>query len=133
MPKLIIYILFTSSFSSAQPLTPIILSHKKSVPEGYYFITPYSMGKIKKPKNIQLITNEKGDIIVYSNYEKGTDFKIHPIGKLSYFSNNHFFILNNKLELLDSITTVDDIEIDAHDFLMLPNGHYLLIGKEKEI
>jgi hypothetical protein len=67
------------------------------------------------------------------------DFKLQPNGMLSYahFFEHHSYtgggnvvhkILDNSFALVDSVTMGNGYVAEAHDFQMLPNGHYLLFG-----
>ncbi|NNE45512.1 MAG: T9SS type A sorting domain-containing protein [Rhodothermales bacterium] len=67
------------------------------------------------------------------------DFKMQPNGMLSYahFFEHHSYtgggnvvhkILNSSLALVDSVQMGNGYVAEAHDFQMLPNGHYLLFG-----
>lgn len=65
------------------------------------------------------------------------DFKKQPCGLLSYAwtkpGDNYFHTMDNTYSAVDSYTTVDGYDLDSHDFLMLPNGHVMLIGDDPEI
>lgn len=62
------------------------------------------------------------------------DFKVLPNGLLSKTvddGENHFFItMNNNFEVVDTFTVSPSYITDHHDFLMLDNGHALLIARD---
>jgi hypothetical protein len=90
-------------------------------------------GKKSRPTNKQLIINANGEIIAFRNCIMGADFKIHRNGLLSYWENNKFFILDKQFKLIDSVECSNGIATDSHDFLILPNGNYLLMGKSEKV
>jgi outer membrane protein assembly factor BamB len=65
------------------------------------------------------------------------DFKKQPNGLLSYAwtkpGPDYFHTLDNTYSEVDSYTTVNGYELDSHDFVMLPNGHVMMIADDPEI
>jgi hypothetical protein len=57
------------------------------------------------------------------------DLKVHPNGDYSYFSSDAggFTVLDSKFTKITNVKTVG-FPTDNHDFMILPNGHYLLFG-----
>ncbi len=113
----------------AQPYTPIFRVYNKSVLHGYYFMVPYKMNK-SLSKVMLLILDKKGEPLFYKIVVHASDFKIQPNGMVTYFSKDKHLVLNSQFEVIDSVACVGGAETDSHDFLILPNGHYLLIGME---
>lgn len=62
------------------------------------------------------------------------DFKFHPNGKFSAFDFQigKFIILDSNFTILDTVGAVG-YRTDWHDFLILPNGNYLVIGETSQI
>lgn len=69
------------------------------------------------------------------------DFKVHPNGLLSYadifqffggYSTNQFKILDTSLTVIDSVQCGNGYLADLHDFLILPNGHYMLFAYDPQ-
>jgi len=58
------------------------------------------------------------------------DFKMHPNGKLSAFDvlSSRFFVLDSNFNVLDTVGAIG-YSTDFHDFLILPNGNYLVIAE----
>lgn len=132
---LLIFILLFSVTLHSQFCEPIIES-KYHIKKGYYFMEPYNMNipvKNLDTINTQYIINVKGELVFFRKTKYGSDFKIQSNGLMSYWHGNKFYLLNQKFQLIDSISCVNGLETDSHDFLILPNGHYLLCGKENEI
>lgn len=134
-------IFFTCCFfyfleSHAQLYEPIIVNNITQKKTGYYFLTLYKINFIEKKLNSlnqQCILNTLGEVVFFRKTIFGSDFKIHPNGLISYWHGNGFYLLNKELEIIDSVSCVNGISTDSHDFKILPNGHYLLCGKESEI
>lgn len=78
-----------------------------------------------------IILNSENEVVYYK-YVGGygaRDFKMHPNGMMSYLSgeSNHFIILNNELEVVDSVQCENNLETDFHDFKILDDGSYCLL------
>lgn len=114
----------------SQPLYTPLVQKKRGAPEaGYYLLVPYKMRKGAIQPHFQLsILNHNGEVVFFRNVKHASDFKQHPNGFFSYFSQDKFFILNSQLQLIDSVACALGRETDSHDFLILPNGHYVLMG-----
>lgn len=65
------------------------------------------------------------------------DFKKQPCGLISYAwtkpGDDYFHTMDNTYSDVDSYKTVDGYPLDSHDFVMLPNGHVMLIADDPEI
>lgn len=98
---------------------------------GYYFLFTYKMNKNNPlKKGWQQVIDGNGYTVFFRRLEKGSDFKVHPDGRMSYFGGTKFIIMDSTFRVVDSVGTVNGIAIDNHDFLILPNGNYVLIGTE---
>jgi hypothetical protein len=83
-----------------------------------------------------LILDSNGNIVYIQGLgPTGIDFKVHPNGKISFVrsvignqSALKFFIMDSTFYVKDSISCQNGVLTDAHDLIMLPNGHYLLLG-----
>lgn len=58
------------------------------------------------------------------------DFKLHPNGKLSAYDviSGRFFVLDSNFNVIDTVGAYG-YNTDFHDFLILPNGNYLVIAE----
>lgn len=112
--------------------------------ESYFTIT-YSnnpspgyliMGALENP--YLAIYDNCGEIVFKRSFnvlsEGYADFKLHPNGKLSAFDfqMGSFIILDSNLNIIDTVRAVG-YPTEWHDFLILPNGNYLVIGETTEI
>ncbi|MGQ9819446.1 MAG: aryl-sulfate sulfotransferase [Candidatus Kapaibacteriales bacterium] len=94
------------------------------------------MGALENP--YLAIYDNCGNIVVRKSFnvlsEGYADFKLHPNGKFSAydFQSGKFLILDSNLNVIDTIGAVG-YPTDWHDFLILPNGNYLVIGETTEI
>jgi hypothetical protein len=88
-----------------------------------------------------ILLNNDGTILDYRELDGdyAYDFKMHPNGRLSYaqFLSHHSYtgggnviqmITDTNLDLVDSIQMKNGYIAEAHDFQILPNGHYLVFG-----
>jgi hypothetical protein len=123
---------FTPFFQlQSQPQKPCVRNIHGTLPKGYYFVVPY---KIKQAKGVTklpiMVFNENNEILFYQYIDKVGDFKMHPNGVISYFTKSKIYLLGNHFTLFDSIACTNNAETDVHDFLILNNGHYVLLGYE---
>lgn len=132
------YGLLNCPVSKAQVFEPVMIVNKdlKRKGKGYFFIVPHKKKKgidHQPPKTSkQIIMNSDGEIVFFRYTKAGSDFKQHPNGLISYWSGRKFYVLDKSLAVIDSVACVNGIRTDWHDFVILPNGHYLLFGKERK-
>lgn len=101
--------------------------------EGYYFMSLFQMRKkATKTLSTQVIFNGKGELIYFRGGYAVSDFKVQPDGRMSYFCGDKFYLTDGNFNITDSVSCVNGIETDPHDFQVLPDGHYLLLGMESE-
>lgn len=130
--SLLIVLAFTPSIKLlSQPTRPSISIINGTIPKGFYFMVPY---KIKQAKGIQklpiMVFNENGEILFYQYIDLVGDFKLHPNGIMSYSCKSKIYLMKDYFKVFDSISCNKNIETDPHDFLILKNGHYVLLGYE---
>ena len=81
-----------------------------------------------------LITENDGTPVFYRRTPAfARDLKVQQSGILSYFVGGEvlkFFVMDSTYTVRDSIVCANGYETDEHELLMLPDGHYLLIGKD---
>lgn len=82
----------------------------------------------KKTPEMQFIMDEKGNLVYYNPNSSVTDFKILPDGRISCYENGKIFLFDKSMHRIDSLSCVNGAETDPHDFTVLPNGHFLMIG-----
>jgi len=61
-----------------------------------------------------------------------TDLKVQPNGHLTYYDGVRkcFLELDNTYAVVDSFRAVNGFTTDVHDFVLLPNGHALILAQE---
>ncbi len=116
--------------SSVPPSYPPITIFNANDPEpGHLFLTPNSdVGHL-------VIMDNRGYPIFYRrNPGRVADFKAHPDGTLSYFNSAlaRFYRLDAAGAVIDSFETGNGYVTDLHDFLLLPNGHALLMAYDPQ-
>lgn len=102
---------------------------------GYFFITPYLLNASSAREALLhkvMILNAKGEVVYFRKSTIGNDFKLHPNGAISFWNGSKWLLADRHLNVTDSVACVNGIQTDNHDFLILQNGHYLLIGKQSE-
>ena len=101
---------------------------------GYYFFAPVRQNGPGSMYKNQMVLDARGEIIYYHPLVVGNapDFKVHPNGLISYFKSNKFFLMDSTFTVVDSVSCVG-YDTDSHEFLILPNGHYLLLGSNIEV
>jgi hypothetical protein len=99
---------------------------------GYIFIAPVADDSIK-------ILDNSGNQVFIRQFLmppggqsdiKYTNLNLWPNGWLSFYVNKSrmFYLIDENLNLVDSIQSMNGAESDGHDLRLLPNGHYLIIG-----
>lgn len=127
---LVVLIAVQSSLGLAQPPEPIATG-KGNIEPGYFFMVPFKMSnRHETPFSYLMILNEKAELVYYRKVKAASDFKIQNNGQITYFAKDKFYIFDKTLTLLDSVGCVNGAGTDAHDFLVLKNGHFLLMGWE---
>lgn len=132
--KLLFIFLFAfCTFMKAQIPPYVATIYDSSRTEGYYFLVPVRVTTPNAGFHSQLILDRYGDVVYYKSLGTLTntaDFKVQPNGQISYFRNMQFYILDSTFTIVDSVSCKNNITTDSHDFLILPNGHFLMLGNE---
>lgn len=131
---LLIGLLTSCVISWGQPLTPKVRYKKGLSSKGYFFLFPYKMRKdadILKDCSM-MILDGSARVLFYKKINMASDFKLHHNGLMSYYNNGKFYLMNHQFDIVDSVYCKNGVTTDSHDFLILPNGHYLLIGTETD-
>lgn len=104
---------------------------------GYYFLCA-----IPKPLGpstfapVNMILDSAGKVVYYKVFERGAnvgDFELQPNGLMSYSYRDTFYLMDSTFNIIDSVFCQNSIYNDRHDFKILPNGHFLLLGYEYKI
>jgi Arylsulfotransferase (ASST)/Bacterial Ig-like domain/Secretion system C-terminal sorting domain len=92
--------------------------------------------------NFIMILNNDGSLVKYKRTDwPALDFKVEPNGQLSYadiitLATGYFavrwIVMDTTLTTIDSVQCGNGYIADTHDFLILPNGHYLLFASDPE-
>ncbi len=124
------------SFSQSIPQYNIVAGDI-SQSTGYYFFNAFSTDQPSYGYR-NIILDRLGNIVyIKTQSPAGIDFKVHPNGKISYvhavIGNPNalkFIIMDSTFFIKDTVQCRNGILTDAHELLILPNGHYLLFGFE---
>lgn len=119
--------LFSFHFSSAQiPIDPdFYMSDCVDSLPGYYILTE------NEREGAAMILNHCGDIILMFD-DKGLhgNFTLQPDGHITYADLKQFYLVDSTFSVVDSISCKDVFETNKHDFQILPNGHFLMLGSD---
>lgn len=130
-----ISILFITNLlcTKAQQIPQYKINYFDNSSQGYYFVCPVKIGNggpLRLPTH--LILDAKGDITYVKNFPANkptSDFKLHANGMISYSSQgNRFYFMDSTFKIVDSVGCKNGAITDTHDLLLLPNGHFLLLG-----
>lgn len=84
----------------------------------------------------QMVLDRFGDLVYYrplGTVNNTPDFKVQENGMITYYLNTKFYVLDSTFTLIDSVFCKNGITTDTHEFLILPNGNYLMLGYENTI
>lgn len=107
--------------------------------EGYVFLAVAT--EVEGIGYYLIILDNDGTIVDYKKLDNdyAYDFKVQPNGQLSYaqFLSHHSYtgggnvihmIMDQDMNTVDSVQLKNGYIAEAHDFQILPNGHYLAFG-----
>ena len=90
---------------------------------------------VSKPPygNYILIADNNGSIIKYKKFAQAeSNFKVLPNGELSFSENGRHIVTDTSLTPIDTFKCGNGYTADSHDFLLLPNGHSLLLAYDSQ-
>jgi len=105
---------------------------------GNIFVSNVRFGETNTDGFFLMILDNAGNPIKYKRMAPiaGFDFKVQQNGLLSYsevfqflpgYSFGQFKIMDTSLIVIDSVQAGNGYQADLHEFLIMPNGHYLLM------
>ena len=102
---------------------------------GYYFMTPAHPGTIGQHAiTYNMILEGNGDLFYFKwliGLNKSADFQLLPNGMMSYFSDSKYYLMDKSFSIVDSVYCKNGLKTDNHELILLPNGHFLLMGSEE--
>ena len=131
-----------SSKTQAQNFPPLTVTiHDSAATVGYYFISPYINTPPWNYDHPLMVLDRYGRTVFYRwfpgamNANVTNDFKIQYDGRISFFNttSGKFFIMDSTFTVVDSIGCANGFQTDSHDLQILPDHHYLLLGRETRI
>ena len=117
-------LLLSLSFASnAQKLPQFKVAYfDNKVYDGYYFVSLFE---------IPIILDKDFNIVYFHlPIKTASDFKLLPGGKIYYATQSNSYIMDSTFRVVDTYACPKGIVNDNHDGLVLPNGHFLLLGNE---
>lgn len=121
----------------------IIINSVRNPSPGYYYVANFGMGV---ERSYLMIIDKDGKPIKYKKVPlPGFDFKMQPNGLITNariitshlpqgwgWAEAYMEVMNEKLEVIDTVQCKGGYIADFHDFKILPNGHYLLISYDPQ-
>ena len=118
---------------------PVSMTPVDSAADGYILFANYAATYAQYGPYL-VITDKFGNIYKSKRTDNFVfDFKLEPNGWLSYIKDNvgqagsTGYICDADLNVTDSIKAANGYAMDPHEFMVLPNGHYLMIADDPEI
>jgi hypothetical protein len=128
-----------SAVATADPLPPdfpvIEATVTGKTTPGRIFLTNLDLSNAYAPSYL-LILNDDGTPYWYRRMPSRTlDFKMQVDGRLSYFdrSTGAHMVLDSTYTLVDSFRCGNGYTTDFHDFVLLPDGHALIMSYDPQI
>ncbi|MBM2813657.1 MAG: Arylsulfate sulfotransferase AssT [Ignavibacteria bacterium] len=79
------------------------------------------------------ILNDTGKVIKYNKISSsGGDFTVQPNGLYSYVKGLYGYICDSTFKIFDSVTCQNGYRLDLHEFLVLPNGHFIVMAYDPQ-
>ena len=106
-----------------------IADYTDDAPQGYYLLSVHTPGDTAW----LIILDNRGDMVCYKPFPAvgiNFNFSLWPNGWMAYSGLNKFYLLDSAFNQVDSVTCKNNYAIDLHEFQILPNNHYLLLGLE---
>jgi Arylsulfotransferase (ASST) len=101
---------------------------------GRLFVSDLQIGT-RLPSNLMILDNDGTPYFHRGVQGASLDFKVQPDGRLSYFDafTGRIYAMNANYEVVDSFRCGNGYSTDGHDFVLLPNGHALLMSYDVQI
>ncbi len=82
------------------------------------------------------IIDHFGNPLFYKKIPEGAkNFESQPDGSYSYYANSSsgFLVMNENFQITDTFTKVNDGGINSHEFNILENGNYIVLGYDRRV
>jgi hypothetical protein len=130
-----LFLVFQSAASQVIPGFNVTLSGTQ--PAGYYMIHTLKPGSPNPHVFNSMIFDSFGNLVYIKKFsDNAGDFKMQQNGQITYpfsFSGNinrKYFIMDSTFIVRDSVKCEGGYFTDSHDMIILPNGHFLMLGFE---
>ncbi len=110
--------------------------------DGKIFLANFSATGNDSIGNYLMILNNDGTVLKYKKLDQPAfDFKVQPNGELSYaevivnytsYAKVRWIVMDTSLTPVDTFQCGNGYTADLHDFLLLPNGHALVLAYDPE-
>ena len=88
-----------------------------------------------QPGNLSLIDNSGLQVNIknFNTLFPIKNIQLQPNGLLTFFSGQKFYVLDTSLAVIDSFKCERNYVTDYHEFILLSNGHAILLGQDTRI
>lgn len=115
---------------------PAEMIHFKETDDNYLFFTLNPRAGAPEYNNYITITDKFGVPLFFRKMSNNClNFHVMHDGRLAYARNNYgnpenekYYFMDSSYVVIDSVKTGNGYNMDAHDMLLLENGHYLLMS-----
>lgn len=100
----------------------------------YMFLEALSFQQNPQASSTNFILDARGDVVwAFSATSNMFDFKVHPHGKMTFFINGEFLVMDSTFNLVDAYVCKNGLRTDLHDIILRDNGNAMLICIEEVI
>ncbi len=127
---------FQADAQNNPPLQVVI--YDSAATSGFIFTAPYVLSPPYSYDHPQMILDKYGNTVYYRVFMNGgiaattADFKLQPNGLMSFYSPvlGRFYLMDSTFTVVDSVVAINGFDTDTHELQILPDGHYLILGRE---
>ncbi len=120
----VIFLLSSFSIYSQKPPSFQLTKFDTSTIKGYFLLSA----------NDDLIIADKDVNVIYFRPTKNIlSFSLENDGRFYCITDDNLYFMNKSFHLVDSFTCKNNIRLDKHDAIVMPNGNILLLGFEKTV
>lgn len=130
MKYLVSFVLFCHGLCMSAQVPTYIAEGFSAGSPGWYFITTLQFQGSNNTLAQAVILDGAGDIVFRQRIPNASNFRVWPDGRMSYAARGKHLLMDATFTLIDSISCANGVLNDLHEFRILPNGNYLLLGAE---
>ena len=121
MKKLYILLFALISFSCFSQIPVFTATSYGTSSSGYYFLSDGVW---------MMVLDKDGEVVWYEYGTHGLDYELQTNGQMNFSNKGKVYLMDSTFHVIDSIHCQNLYMTDGHEFRILPNGHFLLLGGE---